>query len=287
MLLAGVALSAGTARADSASEDEARARIARGIELYDEGDYRLALVELERAYEIQPSYKILYNIGQVHFQLGEYARAHRVLRRYLEEGGDQVPPERRAEVEKDLATLATRVATVTIQVDVPDAEIAIGDQPPARAPVRTLVEAGALRIRVSKPGYEPQHRTVKLAGGDDVVVRVQLVKVAREVIVTREGVPAAAVGGWILTGVLAAGAVGTGIAANAAASKFDTMRTAPISGSPEQAAADLDKQGDLADGLALTTDVLIVAAVLAGGVSLWLTLRDKPKPGTPALVTFW
>ena len=61
--------------------DEARARIRRGLELYDEGDFRLALIELERAYQILPSYKILYNLGQVHFQLGEHARAHAALTR--------------------------------------------------------------------------------------------------------------------------------------------------------------------------------------------------------------
>lgn len=97
------------ARADA--EDDARARVKRGLELYDEGDFRLALVELERAYEIAPSYKLLYNIGQIHMQLGEYARAQRAFRRYLDEGGAEITPERRTEVEKDLATVNGRIAS--------------------------------------------------------------------------------------------------------------------------------------------------------------------------------
>lgn len=277
-----------SATAASADDEEARAHFKRGVELYDEGDYKLALVELERAYEIVPSYKVLYNIGQVHYQLGEYARAHRALRRYLDEGGAEIPADRRAEVEKDLATLATRIATVTIEVNVPDAEITINDQPLGRAPApRTLVEAGSVRVQVSKPGYEPKTEVMRLAGGDERVVRIELAKVQREVIVQNEGVPTAAVIGWVATGVIAAGAVGTGIAATAAQNKFDTMRSSPISGSPEQARSDLDRQGDLADGLALATDVLIGTAIVAGGISLWLTLRGKPQPGTPAYVTFW
>jgi tetratricopeptide (TPR) repeat protein len=271
-----------------AGEDEARAHFKRGVELYDEGDYKLALVELERAYEIVPSYKVLYNIGQVHYQLGEYARAHRALRRYLDEGGADVEPERRAEVEKDLATLATRIATVTIEVNVPDAEIVINDQPLGKAPAaRTLVEAGSVRVQVSKPGYEPRTETMRLAGGDERVVRIELAKVQREVIVHSEGVPTPAVIGWIATGVIAAGAIGTGLAATNAQNKFETMRTSPISGSPEQARADLDRQGNVADGLALATDILIGTALVAGGVSLWLTLRGKPVPGTPASVMAW
>ncbi len=277
-----------SAAAASADDEEARAHFKRGVELYDEGDYKLALVELERAYEIIPSYKVLYNIGQVHYQLGEYARAHRALRRYLDEGGAEVPAERREEVEKDLATLATRIATITVEVNVPDAEVVINDQPSGRAPVaRTLVEAGSVRVQVSKPGYEPKTEVMRLAGGDERVVRIELAKVQREVIVQSEGVPTAAVIGWIATGVLAAGAVGTGIAATSAQNKFDAMRTSPISGSPEQARADLDRQGNLADGLALVTDVLVGTAIVAGGVSLWLTLRGKPKPGTPAYVMSW
>lgn len=276
------------APAASADESEASAHFKRGIELYDDGDYKLALVELERAYELVPSYKVLFNIGQIHYQLGEYARAHRTLRRYLDEGGAEIPEERRAEVERDLATLATRIATIRIEVNVPGAEIAVNDRPLGRAPIApALVAAGTVRVHASKTGYEPRTEVMQLAGGDERVVRIELAKIAREVIVEREGVPTAAVIGWIATGVLAAGAVGTGIAASSAATKFDTMRTTPISGSAEQARVDLDRQADLADGLALATDALIGAAIVAGGVSLWLTLRGHAKPGAPAYALTW
>lgn len=277
-----VVLGPATARADA--EDDARARVKRGLELYDEGEYRLALAELERAYEIVPSYKVLYNIGQIHIQLGEYARAQRALRKYLDDGKDDLGAERRAEVDKDLAMLAGRVAVVTVLVNVPDAEVMVNDRPAGRGAVaKTAVDAGSVRIVITKPGYESQTRAVSVAGGDETVVRIELVPVKREVIVVDQGgVPTVAVASWIVTGVLAAGAVGTGIGANAAYSKFEDQRAAPIPGSAEQAAVDLDKQGNLADALALTTDILIGSAIVAGGISLWLTLRGKPKPGAPA-----
>ena len=88
------------------AEDDARARVKRGLELYDEGEYRLSLSELQRAYDLVPNYKVLYNIGQVRIQLGEYAEAQRVLRRYLDDGKEEIGAERRADVEKDLAMLA-------------------------------------------------------------------------------------------------------------------------------------------------------------------------------------
>ena len=52
---------------------EARAHFERGVEYYTEGDFRAALVELTRAYALQPTYKMLYNLGQVAFELRDYA----------------------------------------------------------------------------------------------------------------------------------------------------------------------------------------------------------------------
>lgn len=271
-----------SATTPDAIADQARARVRRGLELYDAGEYRLALSEFERAHAIVPSFKILFNIGQVHYQLGQYARAHAALRRYLDEGGSEVPPSRRAEVETDLAELTRRVAAVTVETSPPGAEVSFDEMPIGLAPTRRIfVDAGALRVRASKVGYAAQTRVVSLAGGDEVALQLELAKLPVDSPPpSSDGLPALTVGAWIVTGALAAGAIGTGIGASAAASRFETMRDAPIQGSAAQAKADLDRQGDLADALAITTDVLIVSSIVAGGVSLWLTLRGRSKPGS-------
>lgn len=46
-------------------EDEARVHYAQGVDLYKDGKFEQASIAFERAYEIAPSYKILWNIGQV------------------------------------------------------------------------------------------------------------------------------------------------------------------------------------------------------------------------------
>ncbi len=262
--------------------EEARARYRRGIELFDDGDYRLALLELERAYSLSPNYKVLYNIAQVHFQLNEYAKARAAFERYLKEGGSDVPESRRAEVEKELATLKTRVAILSVNVNIADAEVTLNGEPVGKGSLsRVVVDAGVLRVQVAAQGFGMQTRVVKLAGGDETTMSIVLTKSTPDIIVSREGLPATAIAGWITTGILVAGAVGTGIAANAAASRYDTKRSAPIQGSPQEAAADLDRQRSLVQGLAVTTDVLAVAAILAGGVSLYLTLRRSPQEDAP------
>ncbi len=262
-----------------------RAHHRRGIELYDEGDFRLALVEFERAYAISGNYKILFNIGQVHYELRSYAKARLAFEQYLERGGERIDPARRADVERDLATLRTRTATLTVRANVPDAEIAVDDKRIGRAPIEAaIVDAGIARLKATRPGYDVAIREVTLAGGDVQTVNIDLQATKRDVIVTQTttGLPASVVAGWIITGVLAAGTVGTAIAANAAHSEYEQQRHTPISGSPAEARSELERQRDLVGGLAVTTDVLAIATLVAGGVSLYLTLREPKRDGPRA-----
>ncbi len=261
---------------------DVRAHHRRGLELFDEGDYRLALVEFERAYAIGKSYKVLFNIGQVYFQLNRYAKARSVLERYLAEGGDAITPERRADVERDLTTLRARTATLTVHANVRDAEVAIDDTILGKSPLdNALVDAGDVRIRVTRNGYVQRIREVTLAGGDVQTITVDLVEAKPDVVVTTTGLPGAAIASWITTGILAAGAIGTGIAASSASSEYDTKRESPIAGSPQRGRADLERQRDLVNGLALTTDILAITTLVAGGVALYLTLRERPRTDAP------
>src|SRR6188768_228839 len=93
---------------------EAGERYARGLTLYGDGEFLLALVEFERAYQLSNNYKVLYNIGQVRIQLGRYAKAKEALEEYLKIGGTNLSPERSQAVHKDLTTLAERTASLNV-----------------------------------------------------------------------------------------------------------------------------------------------------------------------------
>src|SRR5688572_24519815 len=77
---------------------EAKSRYKAGLTLYDDGAFDAARVQFERAYELAPSYRILYNIGLVYKQLNEFVGSLKALEKYLTEADDEVPPERREEV---------------------------------------------------------------------------------------------------------------------------------------------------------------------------------------------
>lgn len=268
-----------------AAIQEAGQRYDRGLKMYAEGDYALAVIEFERAYELVPDYRVLYNIGQVRIQLGNYARARRALEQYLKEGGDRVSPDRRKAVESDLEMLEARTGTLTIEVNVPGAEVFVDDlivgQSPLSEPL--LLDAGEHRLNARKPGYHPRATQVTLAGRDALTIRLNLEKVPAEsqrIIVERKeddsNREAWMWGTWTATGVFAITAGITGGLGIKAASDLDDKRS-------ERGASrsELDSASRRARTLLLAADVFGGLAIATGGLALYFTLSgpDEAEPG--------
>jgi hypothetical protein len=301
----------------AAAQNEAASRFKKGLELFKDGDYQAALIELRRANELAPNYNVLYNIGQVYFQLQDYPNAMHSLERYLQEGGKNVDAKRRAEVEKDVEKLKARVANLEIVVNVADADVTIDDVAAGKTPLpkTVLVSAGRHRIVISKAGFAPVTKVVEIASAELQKVPVDLVETksaaALPPVVVDPGKgttppppapldtppttppqdqplppPARSVPvvGWVVTGGLAAGAVVTGILALGASSDLKTQRT---SGAATRDGLDLAKSKT--QTLALVTDILTGAAVVCGGITLYFTIAGgssssdaKPAAAPPA-----
>lgn len=157
------------------AQPDAPAHFQRALDLYQEQDFAGALVEFRRAYEIAPTYKLFYNIGQVCYQLTDYACALDNFELYLKEGGGSISTERRVEVERELAKLRLRIGHLEIVTNVPGVEITIDDVAVGRTPLATsvVVSAGKRRIVGTREGYAPVSRVVEVAGTDSS--RVELV----------------------------------------------------------------------------------------------------------------
>jgi hypothetical protein len=260
---------------------EADAHFRRGVELYKEADYAAALIEFRRAYEIDPKYQALYNIGETYFQLNDYANALRTLEKYLKDGGPQVSAARREEVQKEIDKLRTRVASLEITTNLPDVEIAVDDVPVGKTPLSTplVVSAGRRRVTATRPGKPPVTQIVELAGGDAKKLSLAVAVDEGPEAPVPTKVPAAP---WVVTGVLVAGAVVTGSLALTSSSALKTqLNTVP--GNAGTISSDHSKTF----ALALTTDILIGAAIVAGGISIYFTAAsnaksDKASPLPPA-----
>lgn len=270
---------------------EAKQRFDRGFELYEEGEYPLALIEFNRAYELVPNYRVLYNIGQVCIQLGQYANARRALEEYLQKGGDGLAADRRAAVNKDLEMLRHRTAFLTIGANLEGAEVLVDDVLVGKTPLgpALLVDAGVHRVTLRRPGYLPRTSNVTLAGGDEQSLSVALERqpenketiVVREREVVEDNSTTWMIAGWVTTGALAAGAVVTGIMGAGEADELDQLRGGLASDYDGELPNRLDEARSNAKTLFLVSDVLTGAAVIAGGLSLWITL-DPPEPERPA-----
>jgi len=97
------------------------------LRLYAEENFDRGALRVERAYQFSPSYKILYSLALIQRHQNNYATALSNFRRYLGEGGDAIPAERRAEVEKEIAVLVPRCATIDVKANVDGADVFVDD----------------------------------------------------------------------------------------------------------------------------------------------------------------
>jgi PEGA domain len=160
----------------AAASEEGKAHFQRGVALFQEGDFRSALVEFRRSYELSHNFKVLYNIGQTEAELQDYAGTLRSFRRYLVEGGGEIDAARRAAVEEEVKKLLLRVARVEIKTGADGAEVLVDDVVVGKTPLKdpVLVSIGRRKLTLQKGGAVSAPRFVELAGGDQTSVSLEL-----------------------------------------------------------------------------------------------------------------
>lgn len=269
---------------DANSQKEAGVHFQRAVQLYSEADYRAALVEFKRAYELAPNVTVLYNLGETYYQLQQYAEALTTFERFLGEGGTQ----HKQEVENAVSVLKTRVGKLDITTPSPGWEISVDDEVVGKTPLAKpiAVSIGRRRLGATKPGETPVTRLVEVAAGETAAINLAGIGgAAKPADGTDPQAPPAGsdrggngllIAGWVGTGALAAGAVVTGILATSKSSSLkDARATFPAD------KADLDSKASSVKTLALVTDILGASAIVLGGVTLYFTLT-KPSSTTTA-----
>jgi hypothetical protein len=266
---------------------EAAKHFQRGVTLYGEADYRGALVEFTRAYELAPNGAVLYNVGETQYQLRDYAAALITFQRYLTESG--LGDSHRAEVEGNVRELKSRVGRLTVETVPRGAEVSIDDRVVGKTPLDQPVTVGLghLKVTATISGRPSVTRYVDVAAEDDVSVTLQL--------------PAAALGrapgpsasgstgvdgsatpggaslrplGWVATGLLAGAAVTFGFLAHKESSDLQSERA--IYGASSDT---LNQKANRTRTYAIVTDSLTAAALIVGGITLYSTLGAHADPG--------
>ncbi len=282
---------------------EARTRYEKGKQLYSEGAFDAALAELQRSYELAPSYKILYNIALVQRARNDFAGSLSAYEKYLSDGGKELASARKQEVQKEVDNLRGLVAKADIKTSVADAEISVDDSPVGKSPLSGLVlNPGSHRISATKEGRQAAVKVIKVAGGDAITVELDLPDASAPQPTTTATVapiptdtatgsgtttaplptstgtgeplpPPRARGpvwvGWAVTGALAVGAGVTGGLAMAKSGQHSDLRA-----KAGTTAAELEASRSDAKTLALVTDILVPCAVVAGVVTLYFSVRS-------------
>lgn len=271
--------------------DEAKQHLDAATQFYDENNFRGALAELQRAYELAPSYKILFNIGQVDMELQDYAGALRAYSRYLSEGGPDVPAERGKQVRADLERLRGRVGKIEVQTAA-GAEVLIDDVPVGFAPLPepVAVNAGRHKVTVHIAGKDPVSRIYDVAGRQEIAAAIANDAVAPGAPVAPAAptavdapaprrIPLSVYVSWGVTGALG---LTTGVLALAARSANNDL--ANLRGSFGVTPAQLVAQRDSVRHDALLTDLALGATLASAGVATYLTLTrvEHGAPPEPA-----
>lgn len=270
------------AQAPSAVNKEASKHFQRGVALYGEADYRAALVEFRKAYEIAPNATVLYNIGQTVYQLQNYAAALTTLERYLAEAGASAS--HRSEVEQTLEILQSRVGKVSVTTNISPCEISVDDEHLAKTPLREplLVSIGRRKVTAACDGRATESKFVDIAAGDTQPVQFSFAESTGSVGPQRKPTDTSAPTSWatrmwVATGVLGAGALVTGVLAFKASSDLKSTRGDKPVLPEEQAAkaADLSHKSSLVSRWSLIADITGVATLITGGIALKLTLSKS------------
>lgn len=169
-----VLLVGGGALADE--QKDAVWHVERGTYLFNAGDHRGALSEFEAAYQISKSWQVLIHIGVTQNRLGRYPEALATLERYLKEGGESIPSDQRAQVEKELGAIRALLVRVTLEVLGGAAEVHVDGKPVGTSPLSgpLLLGPGEHTFRATRARCVPAQKTVTMASGTSHTVVLKL-----------------------------------------------------------------------------------------------------------------
>lgn len=166
-LIALVAPFASWAQAADEPPPEARKNFKQGVEAFNSEQYQPAVKAFRAAYELNPSWKIFYNIGQCEAALKRYGLAIDAFERYLAGGGDQVSAKRRDEVLAELNRFRQMVGGVKVRGP-DDLTIIVDDLRRGETPLSMaiVVTAGSPHtVRLERNGTVLLEQEVTVRGG--------------------------------------------------------------------------------------------------------------------------
>jgi len=158
----------------------AKTHFERGVAAFNENRLAEAASEFSSAYDLTHAFKILYNVGQVNAALGDAVAAVDAYEKYLAQGGNAIPSERKQAVQAELEKQRDRIGTVTLQVEPEGAEIRVDGKLVGKAPLSEALRLteGKREVVVIASGYDAGVRELKVAPKSQMEIEIKLDKVS-------------------------------------------------------------------------------------------------------------
>jgi hypothetical protein len=269
---------------------DAKAQYEAGKILYQDGDFANALVKFQVAYESSRDARLLWNVAACEKNLRRYTLVLAAVERYRREGGDLLSAQDRQDADELEKTIRSLVSSLEVTVNEPGAEIFLDDEKLGTSPLPgpVLIDVGARKLRVTKPGFTSQVLPQQVGGGSVLKLEVKLEKEVHQGKLIVEASPGDAIA---LDGKL----VGTGKWEGVVASGGHTLKvTAPGKSAYQSEVVIQDDKTrrvpitlEAAKGsfplgifLAGTGGALAVAGGVVAAILLTRPSQPEPTPGT-------
>jgi PEGA domain len=145
-------------------------------QLADANDYKGALVEFQRAYDLSQNPRVLYNVGVVEKLLTHYARAVSAWNRELTEGAGKLTPAETTELKNAIGIVQQFVTTIDVTANESAATLYIDDYAVGQTPFTASVpiDVGKHTLRLSKAGFVDATQQVEVASGQKTSVTFKI-----------------------------------------------------------------------------------------------------------------
>jgi hypothetical protein len=166
--------------------DSARKAWDAAKQLAGASDYRGALVEFQRAYDLSHNPRVLFNVGVTEKLLTHYARAVDAWDREQSEGAGQLSAAELQELKNAIGIVQQFVTTIDVTANEADATLTIDDYPvgktPFAGPVR--IDVGKHVVKLTKEGFVDAVEPVDVVAGVKTPVTLKLEPINKTALVT-------------------------------------------------------------------------------------------------------
>ena len=150
--------------------------------LYGDGDFAGASLKFKQAFDASKDVRLLWNMAACEKNLRHYSKVYKLVERYVELGGSVLTESDKRDAADLLDAMKSYVSRVKITVNETDATITIDDEVVGMSPLMEtmLLDMGARRVRVTKPGFTEYSETLQVQGASELPIAVKLVKETHE-----------------------------------------------------------------------------------------------------------